>query len=212
MSRRIMFLQTILQEDKSSLLHRFFKAQLNHPTKGDWCQSVKKNIEDLKLDLNFNQIEHMKKEDLQKIIKDACKISALEYLNKVKSKHSKVLHIPHSTLDMQPYLKPNHITIMEAKFIFSVRTRMLDVKTNFKNKYNDLKCPNCMEEDSQSHLLSCDKIVSQSEIVTEIPKYENIFGTNLDEILKVTRILSKNFKERNNLKSQEVNHVNQIVV
>ena len=212
MSRRIMFLQTILQEDKSSLLHRFFKAQLNHPTKGDWCQSVKKNIEDLKLDLNFNQIEHMKKEDLQKIIKDACKISALEYLNKVKSKHSKVLHIPHSTLDMQPYLKPNHITIMEAKFIFSVRTRMLDVKTNFKNKYNDLKCPNCMEEDSQSHLLSCDKIVSQSEIVTEIPKYENIFGTNLDEILKVTRILSKNFKERNKLKSQEVNHVNQIVV
>ena len=69
-----------------------------------------------------------------------------------------------------------------------------------------------MEEDSQSHLLYYDKLVSQSEIVTKVPKYENIIGTNLDEMLKVTRILSKNFKERTKLKLREVNHVNQIVV
>ena len=176
MSRRVMFLQTMLQEEENSLLHRFFQAQLNQPTKGDWCQTVEKNMKDLNLKLTHSEIKHMKKEDLQKVVKAACKVSALQYLNSVKSKHSKVLHIPHPTLDMQPYLKPNHITISEAKFIFSARTRMLDVRSNFKNKYSDLKCPNCKEEDSQPHLLSCEKLVSQSSIISELPKYENIFN------------------------------------
>ena len=127
MSRRIMFLQTILQEDESSLLHRFFQAQLNHLTGGNWCQSVDKAF-------------------LFPYIKSS--LSALEYLNAIKAKHSKVLNIPHTTLEMQSYLKPSQITIIEAKFIFLVRTRMLDVKTNFTNKYNDVKYPNCMEEDT----------------------------------------------------------------
>ena len=40
MSRRILFLQTILQEGEQSLMYRFFQAQHNNPTKGDWCQSA----------------------------------------------------------------------------------------------------------------------------------------------------------------------------
>ena len=57
MSRRIMFLKTILQEDESSLLHRFFQAQLNHPTRGDWCQSVDKAFKDLKLQLSLSEVK-----------------------------------------------------------------------------------------------------------------------------------------------------------
>ena len=210
MSRRILFLQTILQESENSLMYRFFQAQHNNPTKGDWCQSVEKSLKDLDLNLSFSHVKLMKKEELQKLIKHACARSALEYLNNVKSRHSKVLHISHNSWRMQIYLKPNQISNVEAKFIFLVRTRMLDVKTNFRNKYNDVKCPNCTEEDTQSHLLFCDKLVSASSIVKEVPKYSNIFCNNLDEILKVTRIMSQNFKLRNQLKSQDVNHVNQI--
>ena len=77
MSRRIMFLQTILQESETSLMHRFFKAQLSKPTKGDWCQAVLKSIRDLDLTLTFSQVKVMKKEDLQHVIKPACKRSAL---------------------------------------------------------------------------------------------------------------------------------------
>ena len=199
-----MFLQTILQESETSLMHRFFKAQLSKPTKGDWCQAVLKSIRDLDLTLTFSQVKVMKKEDLQHVIKPACKRSALEYLNSVKSRHSKVLHIPHISFTMQPYLKPNQLSSIEAKFIFLVRTRMLDVKANFKNKYHDVKCPNCSEEDTQSHLLFCDKLVGDSSIVKEVPKYSDIFGNNLEEILKVTRIMSQNFKLRNQLKLQDI--------
>ena len=210
MSRRVMFLHTILQECEQSLLHRFFQAQNKNPTKGDWCQSAQKSLDDLDLKLSFSQVKQMKKEDLQEQIKQACAKSALKYLNKVKSKHTKVLHIPHNTWGMQSYLKPNQITISEAKFIFSVRTRMLDVKENFKKKYSDSKCPNCTEQDTQSHLLFCEKLIGASSIVQEAPNYSNIFGEDLDEILKVTRIMSENFKLRNKLKSQDVNHVNRM--
>ena len=115
-----------------------------------------------------------------------------------------------TTWRMQSYLKPNQITISEAKLIFLVRPRMLDVKENFKNKYSDSKCPNCTEEDTQSHLLFCDKLISASSIV-QVPNYSKHFGEDLNKILKVTRIMSENFKERNKLKkSQDVNHVNRI--
>ena len=107
---------------------------------------------------------------------------------------------------MQPYLKPNQISIIEAKFIFLVRTRMLDVKSNFKNKYHDVTCPNCTEEDTQSHLLFCDKLVGGSSIVREVPNYSDIFESNLEKIVKVTRIMSNNFKLRNQLKTQQISN------
>ena len=73
-SRRIMFLQTILQEEESFQLYRFFKAQLNQPSRGDWCKSV--DLKDLKLQLSLREVKALKKEDLQKILKDAYKVSA----------------------------------------------------------------------------------------------------------------------------------------
>ena len=97
MTRRILFLHTILQESESSLISRFYQVQLKNPSKGDWCQSVLKSLGDLDLNLTFNQIKLMKKEELQKVVKTACEKSALTYLNQVKSKHTKVMHIQHKS-------------------------------------------------------------------------------------------------------------------
>ena len=209
MSRRILFLHSILEETETSLVQRFFQAQLRNPTKGDWCQSVLKSLGDLKLDLNFNQIKLLKKEQLQKMVKSACEKSALEYLNQIKLKHSKVMDLQHKCWGKQEYLKPNQISIQEAKFIFLLRTRMLDVKCNFRNKYSDVKCPNCESDDSQAHILQCEKLVDTTSIASDLPKYENIFEANCEKVLSVSRIISQNFSKRNKLKSQKnVNHVN----
>ena len=76
----------------------------------------------------------MKEEDLKEIVKKACDKKALEFLNKKKEGHSKVLHLSHPNWEQQPYLKPNQmVSIDEAKFIFLLRTRMLDIKTNYRN-------------------------------------------------------------------------------
>ena len=84
----------------------------------------------------------MKKEELKNRLMAACEASALEYLNKKKAEHSKVLQISHISWEMQPYLKPNTMLTEEAKFMFLLRTRMVDVRVNLSNKNKDINCPN----------------------------------------------------------------------
>ena len=56
---------------------------------------------------------------------------------------------------------------------------MWNKTSNLTNKYSDVKCPNCNEEDTQAHLLLCSKLVDGNSTTRAVPKYENMFGTNL---------------------------------
>ena len=155
-SRRLNFLHYILHEDKTSLIYNFLQAQLSEPTRQDWGESVQKDIEDFELNLTLNQIEKMYQPKFHNLVKKKEQIHTLKYLNSVKAKHSKVLHISHSALEMADYLKPNGITNTEARFLFSIRCRMLDVRVNYEGQHSDTLCPLCAEEeDSQHHLLVC---------------------------------------------------------
>ena len=57
----------------------------------------------------------------------------------------------------KPGIRPNYmnkLTRMEASAIFKARTRMIDVKNNFRGKYNDTKCRKCdAETETQEHIL-----------------------------------------------------------
>ena len=49
----------------------------------------------------------------------------------------------------------NKLNRMEASIIFKARTRMLDIKNNYKNKYRDKTCRLCnQQEEDQIHVLS----------------------------------------------------------
>ena len=182
---------------------------MNKPTYKDWCQVAKETIEDLGLNMTLERIKVMKEEDLKEIVKKACEKKALEFLNKNKEGHSKVLHISHPKWEQQPYLKPNQMVSID-EFIFLLRTRMLDIKTNYRNKYSDVICPICKSaDDEQAHLLVCKELTQGTELVDPTMKYENFSYTNLEEILKVSRMIQLKFKRRKDLiKSLEVTHVN----
>ena len=50
--------------------------------------------------------------------------------------------------------KLNRMETSHASIIFKARTRMLDIKANFKNKYQQLKCRMCNEPiEAQEHIL-----------------------------------------------------------
>ena len=52
----------------------------------------------------------------------------------------------------KPYM--NKLNRMETSIIFKTRTRMLDIKANFKNKYQQQKCRMCNEPiETQEHIL-----------------------------------------------------------
>ena len=99
---------------------------------------------------------------------------------------------------MQDYLKPNSASIEESKFTFSIRSRMLDIRTNYRGQYmdSDTLCPVCfMEEETQQHLLVCDMLCDPDSLVINVPSYDELFGDVLDKKLIISRILMQHYKK-----------------
>ena len=129
-------------------------------------------------------------------IKKAIKSKALEDLLEVQYTYSKGEHLVYGSLQMRSYFKSNAISTEQAKLIFKIRTRMINVKNNYRHSYQDLTCPlKCKEMDIQEHLLiNCDKMtfnISKKE-------YDNFMGQNdedmVDAIKKVEVIVKDHFQ------------------
>ena len=114
-------------------------------------------------------------------------------------------NLNYNKLETQPYLLSNKINPQVAKLLFTFRTRMVDVKENFKNKYvsaqtqadTALSCPLCLsKEDSQEHLLSCKKL-NQNLVINQSEKicYSDIFSTSVEKNLIAITALEKLMKK-----------------
>ena len=201
MQRRIMFLNYILNENKESLVYRVLEEQIRNPSKNDWILNVQKNLKSLDIHLSIEDIQNIKKEPLRKFVVDKIEEKSYQFLNEKKLKHSKVSHINHKELKIQDYLKPENIKDNQlAKFLFSARCRMIDCRKNFPNKHkNELSCPlpGCEQDDTQVHLLNCDKLPTQCVNQTNAEVvYENLFSNQVETQLIVASILQERMKQR----------------
>ena len=70
-TRRLLYFHHILQQNKETLLHRFFMAQLNSPTAIDWSSQVLEELEYLSINLRIEEIQVMNKSLYKKILKEA---------------------------------------------------------------------------------------------------------------------------------------------
>ena len=60
-----MYLQEILkQRPKNTLFYQFYKAQLENPTRGDWATQVLKDMEEMEIDMELDDIEEETEENL----------------------------------------------------------------------------------------------------------------------------------------------------
>ena len=116
----------MLKEDEDSLVHSVLKAQLKTPSPGDWGQACKEDLKDLDIQLDVSEIREMSKSGFRNLIRRNAASKALQSLNKIKGKHSKVLHITHEKMEIQPYLRGALLSDQESKFLFALRCRMLD--------------------------------------------------------------------------------------
>ena len=80
----------------------------------------------------------------------------------------------------------NKLTRIETSTIFKARTRMLDIKDNFRGKYQNEQCRGCnAEKETQDHVLNTCKTLhteENSKVTTA-----NIFKTNPEELKKSAR-------------------------
>ena len=95
------------------------------------------------------------------------------------------------------YLKSDSdksFTINEKQFLFALRSRMIDVKSNYKSGQKDLLCRACHKtEERQDHLLEC-LALKENDLVDDPPNYEDIFGTKLEKMMITSRILRRKYK------------------
>ena len=108
------FLKYILDQDKNSLVSRFFMAQKENPNKGDWVSYVRKLIADMDINLTFEDISVMKKRSYKKIVDRQVKNASFQYLlSKIKSKGKEIQY--GKVLKCQGYLMPNSILTLEEQ-------------------------------------------------------------------------------------------------
>ena len=163
----------ILTRPADSLLLNFFNAQRESPVKDDWIYTVEENLRDMNINLDMKQITVKSKYSFGKIVRQSVKKTGLDYLNNIKKSHSKTKKLSHKKLSLQDYFQSTKIYPEKAKNIFKYRTRMSEVKANFKEFYKIYLCPlGCDIEDSQEHLLYCKEIHEHDVDVNQFYEYE----------------------------------------
>ena len=192
------------------MIRRFFDAQLSNPGKNDWVLTIEKNLEDLEIVLDLDQIEMTTENQFKTMVEKAIDEKCIEYLVKEKNKKEKVKHIQFKKLEAQNYLLPTKMSIHQAKQIFLLRCRMLETKDNYANQFSDDWCPVCdngVTKDSQEHLTVCPSIGSQTMVKTKL-KYEDLFSSDVQKQLEISSIIFENFKKRKEIiKSRKSTHL-----
>ena len=118
------------------------------------------------MDIPFDEISQMSKYSFKLKVKEAVNIKAFDWLmKKIHEKNksgsntqAKGSEIEYEHLKLQNCLLPSKMNTEECKLLFSLRARMTPVKCNFRDSYEDLICPICLDsdkQDSQLHLLHC---------------------------------------------------------
>ena len=185
-----MFLHYILSEDEDSLMLKFFKAQQENPSLGDWSRQVEEDLDENGLNISMEEIRNLSQDSFRKKVKKSIYEAAFKWLNEERATKSKILNIQYSKFELQEYLQGNALETREKKFLFQLRTRMIDLKINFKNSYTDLSCPLCARaDDSQEHVLLCSVLMKNTSfVVSGAVEYFHIFHSDVGKQSAITRI------------------------
>ena len=80
MKKKIIFLQYILKQDKSSMIYQVLKATWENPIKNDFVKTCKEYLATLEINLSFQEIEEMSQWSFKKMVKEKTEAAGLKYL------------------------------------------------------------------------------------------------------------------------------------
>jgi hypothetical protein len=136
---------------------------------------IAEDLEQCKINKTEDEIKKMKKYSFKKLVHKKVQEASQEYLLSLRNdpSRSKSKNIVPSK-EMKHYLKTNLISTEEKLLLFLMKSRMNNLKWNFKSKYkNNLNCLLCKKgfEESESHLLQCDELINDPDLKDEIWGY-----------------------------------------
>jgi hypothetical protein len=76
-------------------------ARLENPVKGDWILQAKKDLDEVNVAVDMEEIKNMSQENFKQKVKAAVNKAAFNYLSVEKARLSKIRDIPHEDLELQ---------------------------------------------------------------------------------------------------------------
>ena len=155
--RQLLFLKRILDKKHDDPCLLTYNDMLKFENETNWANNVLGVRRDYNLPLNDDNIKKMSVSHWKYFVKSVIFKEALLQLQVELSSNRKTNHISyqHSFLKPNDYLiqLPSHL----ARLAFKAKSRMLDIKINYKRKYkNGLHCPFCSEYDETfEHIFKC---------------------------------------------------------
>ena len=168
--RRLNYLWQVLSRKSDELINKVYKAQGVKTTKGDWFEMIKKEKEKYEIDISDEEISKMSRFRFKSLVNKKVNKIGFQYLKNIASRHSKSENILKEAEHMKmlrrkSYLQENIMLKQDAQLLFKLRTKMLDVKSNFGDHFeNNLTCRTCKKLDSvenEDHLLKCEALTSE---------------------------------------------------
>ena len=101
---------------------------MEDPKTGDWWLLVKKDLEEIKLNLSLHDIKSMSSDKLKDDVKKSVKVAAFKWLSDKKPKSKKVKDIHHGWLETEKYISNPILTINQSKLLFRLGSRMIFVR------------------------------------------------------------------------------------
>ena len=139
-----MYWWQLVNLSKTELLNKFYKAQKMSPNKGDWIEQLEKDKNELDLQLGDDEIQKFTQEQLRRIVNEKIEICPGKFLKERQKSHSKTQNIEFDGFKPAKYLLTRNLMIKEVQTLFSLRTRMVDVKANFSSaNTNNMWCKLC---------------------------------------------------------------------
>ena len=195
----LLYLFQLLTTDQSTLVAQVFSEQVRTTRKGDWVDTVMKDLNDLEINLSFSQIASMGKNVFKQLVKESCDTACFKQLLVEKLKLSKGKDISYSLLETQPYLmSESGVSIENMRRIYHVRCREIPLKTNFLSAFEDDSClfPLCTDKDSQNHIFASNCFSSNNQIIQTNVRYSDIFGFDVELQVNNVNILFSRLEKR----------------
>ena len=176
------------------MTRKVYLAQKESPVKGDFHKLVTKDLEILKIE---DDLTNISKRALKRKVKESVKSVAFKYLNEKRETHTKVKGITYRKFQTQKYLKSCLFSNDEVSMLFTLRTKYMNCKMNFKYQYkeDELLCPLCANhQDTQENFLVCEKLkesFQSNEICLQEVKYDDIFSKDLKKQKCITNVYMK---------------------
>ena len=161
--------------------------------KDDWTTTVQKDLKDLDIGLGLDEIKEQSDFSFKRLVKIKTKEYAIDFLMKIKERHSKMEKLDYIELKLQNYLNDDNIPVKEATNLYRFRTRVAKFKENYSNNNDGIACPLCLvQPDTQAHCVQCPVIKDNVNIQGV---YSDIFDEDIPSDISKTLLRITEFRE-----------------